>query len=101
MSKLSERGRGELGISEFADVQLAPNLATRERTETLCEELRDAGMGCGVQDDETTMLLDKLCFLAPFALSDHGVGGSSGLSGLTRACGHAWSSALMRSVPLG
>ena len=88
-------------LSEFADVQLAPNLATRERTETLCEELRDAGMGCEVQDDETTMLWSKLCFLAPFALATTASEARSGLSGLTRACGHAWSSALMRSVPLG
>jgi 2-dehydropantoate 2-reductase len=43
-------------LSAFADVQLAPNPPTRERTETLCEELRDAGLGCEVQDDETTML---------------------------------------------
>jgi 2-dehydropantoate 2-reductase len=56
-------------LSEFADVQVAPNPAMRERAETLCEELRDAGMGCEMQDDETTMLWSKLCFLAPFALA--------------------------------
>src|ERR671910_828671 len=33
-------------LSSFADVQVAPNPATRERAETLCEELRDAGVGC-------------------------------------------------------
>jgi 2-dehydropantoate 2-reductase len=55
-------------LSAFADVQVAPNPATRKRAETLCEELRDAGVGCEVRDDETTMLWSKLCFLAPFAL---------------------------------
>src|SRR5919112_6883532 len=39
-------------LSAFADVQVAPNPATRIRAETLCEELRDAGLGCEVQDDE-------------------------------------------------
>jgi 2-dehydropantoate 2-reductase len=56
-------------LSAFADVQVAPTPATRERAETLCEELRDAGVGCEVQDDEITMLWSKLCFLAPFALA--------------------------------
>src|SRR3712207_2103163 len=37
--------------SAFADVQVAPNPATQERAQTLCEELRDAGMGCEVQDE--------------------------------------------------
>ena len=66
-------------LSEFADVQVAPNPATRERTETLCEELRDAGLGCEVQDDEATMLWSKLCFLAPFALATTASEGSLGV----------------------
>ena len=65
-------------LSAFADVQVAPNPATRERAETLCEELRDAGVGCEVQDDETTMLWSKLCFLAPFALATTASEGSLG-----------------------
>jgi 2-dehydropantoate 2-reductase len=64
--------------SEFADVQVAPNPATQERGQTLCEELLDAGMGCEVQDDETTMLWSKLCFLAPFALATTASEGSLG-----------------------
>ena len=44
----------------------------------MCEELRDAGMGCEVQDDETTMLWSKLCFLAPFALATTASEGSLG-----------------------
>jgi 2-dehydropantoate 2-reductase len=76
-------------LSEFADVQVAPNLATRERTETLCEELRDAGLGCEVQDDEATMLWSKLCFLAPFALATTG---SEGSLGVVRADAGRWAS---------
>ncbi len=56
-------------LSAFADVQVAPNPATRARAEALCEELRGAGLGCEVRDDEVTMLWSKLCFLAPFALA--------------------------------
>jgi 2-dehydropantoate 2-reductase len=56
-------------LSAFADVQVAPRLATQARAEALCEELRGAGLGCEVRDDEVTMLWSKLCFLAPFALA--------------------------------
>jgi 2-dehydropantoate 2-reductase len=65
-------------LSAFADVQIAPNPAMRERAETLCEELRDAAMGCEMQDDETTMLWSKLCFMAPFALATAATEGSLG-----------------------
>ena len=76
-------------LSAFADVQVAPNPATRERAETLCEELRDAGVGCEVQDDETTMLWSKLCFLAPFALATTA---SEGSLGAVRADAGRWAS---------
>jgi 2-dehydropantoate 2-reductase len=76
-------------LSAFADVQVAPNPATRERAETLCEELRDAGMGCEVQDDEMTMLWSKLCFLAPFALATTAYEGSLGA---VRADAGKWAS---------
>src|SRR5918995_4167166 len=76
-------------LSSFADVQVAPNPATRERAETLCEELRDAGVGCEVQDDETTMLWSKLCFLAPFALATTA---SEGSLGGVRADAGRWAS---------
>ena len=56
-------------LSAFADVQVAPRPATRARAEALCEELRGAGLGCEVREDEVTMLWSKLCFLAPFALA--------------------------------
>ncbi len=63
-------GPGRVGhLSAFADVQVAPGPATRERAEVLCEELRGAGLTCEVRDDEATMLWSKLCFLAPFALA--------------------------------
>jgi 2-dehydropantoate 2-reductase len=56
-------------LSAFADVQVAPRPATRARAEALCDELRGAGLGCEVREDEVTMLWSKLCFLAPFALA--------------------------------
>jgi 2-dehydropantoate 2-reductase len=63
-------------LSAFADVQVAPGSATRARA--LCEELRGAGLGCEVRDDEVTMLWSKLCFLAPFALATTASGGALG-----------------------
>lgn len=56
-------------LSAFADVQVAPNPATRARAGVLCEEVRGAGLSCVVSEDEVTMLWSKLCFLAPFALA--------------------------------
>src|SRR5215204_5972940 len=66
-------------LSAFADAQVAPMPATRTRAETLCEELRGAGLTCEVRDDEVTMLWSKLCFLAPFALSTAASGGPLGV----------------------
>src|ERR671920_274975 len=43
-------------LSAFANVQVAPGPATRARAEALCEELRGAGFGCEVREDEVTML---------------------------------------------
>ena len=65
-------------LSAFADVQVAPWSATRTRAWALCEELRGAGLGCEVRDDEVTMLWSKLCFLAPFALATTASGGPLG-----------------------
>lgn len=66
-------------LSAFADMQVAPGSATRARAEALCEELRGAGLGCEVRDDEVTMLWSKLCFLAPFALATTASGGALGV----------------------
>ena len=66
-------------LSAFADVQVAPGPATRARAEASCEELRGAGLGCGVHEDEVTMLWAKLCFLAPFALATTASGGPLGV----------------------
>jgi len=66
-------------LSAFADVQVAPRPATQARAEALCEELRGAGLGCEVRDDEVTMLWSKLCFLAPFALATTAAGGPVGV----------------------
>jgi len=64
--------------SAFADVQVAPDPTTRVRAEALCGELRAAGLGCEVRDDELTMLWGKICFLAPFALATTASGGPLG-----------------------
>ena len=64
-------------LSAFADVQVAPGSEPRARA--LCEELRGAGLGCEVRDDEVTMLWSKLCFLAPFALATTARGGALGV----------------------
>src|SRR5918997_1324756 len=66
-------------LSAFADVQVAPRPATRSRAEALCEDLRGAGLGCDVHEDEVTMLWSKLCFLAPFALATTASGGPLGV----------------------
>jgi 2-dehydropantoate 2-reductase len=65
--------------STFADVKVAPRPATQARAEALCEELRGAGLGCEVREDEVTMLWSKLCFLAPFALATTASGGPLGV----------------------
>jgi len=66
-------------LSAFADVQVVPRTATQPRAETLCQELRGAGLGCEVREDEVTMLWSKLCFLAPFALATTASGGAVGV----------------------
>jgi 2-dehydropantoate 2-reductase len=66
-------------LSAFAEVQVAPRPATQARAEALCEELRGAGLGCEVLEDEVTMLWSKLCFLAPFALATTASGGPLGV----------------------
>jgi 2-dehydropantoate 2-reductase len=65
-------------LSSFANVEVAPSLATRERAEALCSELVAAGLSCEVSDDEATMLWGKLCFLAPFALATTALGDTLG-----------------------
>jgi 2-dehydropantoate 2-reductase len=65
-------------LSSFANVEVAPSRATRERAEVLGSELSAAGLSCEVSDDEVTMLWGKLCFLAPFALATTASGGSLG-----------------------
>jgi 2-dehydropantoate 2-reductase len=65
-------------LSSFANMQVAPSLATRELAEVLRNELSAAGLSCEVSDDEVTMLWGKLCFLAPFALATTASGGSLG-----------------------
>src|SRR5918911_1037632 len=68
-----------LQSSLFVDVEVAPSPATRVRAEALADELRAAGLGCEVRDDEVTMLWSKLCFLGPFALVTTASGGTMGV----------------------
>ena len=85
--------------SLFAELQVAPTPATRARAEALADELRAAGLGCGVCDDEVTMLWSKLCFLAPFALATTALGARSGLFDRRRAGMRAWRHVLKRPAP--
>ena len=66
-------------LSAFANVQVAPRPATQAPAEDLCEELRGAGLGCEVREDEVTILWNKLCFLAPLALATTASGGPLGV----------------------
>src|SRR5215212_7124691 len=100
-------------LSSFANVEVAPSLATRERAEALCSELVAAGLSCEVSDDEATMLWGKLCVLAPFALATTALGdtfgavrsdaaGGHGLGGGVEAAGaHVWRRVLKKPAPLG
>ena len=87
-------------LSPFANVEVAPSLATLTRAEDLCRELRTAGLSCEVQDDEVTMLWGKLCFLAPFALTTTASGSTLGAV-RSRAGGRAWRRQSKRPAPLG
>jgi 2-dehydropantoate 2-reductase len=81
-------------LSSFVEVQIAPSPATLAWAEVLSDELRGAGLGCEVTDDEITMLWGKLCFLAPFALVTTA---SGGLLGVVRSDG-GWSGRLEACV---
>jgi 2-dehydropantoate 2-reductase len=52
----------------FSWIEIASDTAPRPRVDALAAQLRQAGLAVTVRDDETTMLWDKLAFLAPLAL---------------------------------
>lgn len=54
--------------SPSVSVELASSTAPRYRLEALAARLRDVGIRTVVRDDESSMLWDKLSFLAPLAL---------------------------------
>jgi 2-dehydropantoate 2-reductase len=54
--------------SPFASVEIAASTANRDRVERLAAHLKAVGLDIRVRDDETSMLWDKLSFLAPLAL---------------------------------
>jgi 2-dehydropantoate 2-reductase len=67
-----ETARVEPGLirhtGPFASVEIAASDANRDRVERLAAELKAVGLDVRVRDDETSMLWDKLSFLAPLAL---------------------------------
>lgn len=54
--------------SPFASVEIAASAANHDRVERLAAQLKAVGLDVRVRDDETSMLWDKLSFLAPLAL---------------------------------
>ena len=67
-----ESARAEPGLirhtSPFASIQIAASATNRDGVEQLAAHLKAAGLDCGVRDDESAMLWEKLSFLAPLAL---------------------------------
>jgi 2-dehydropantoate 2-reductase len=55
-------------LSPFASIEFAAADANRDRVERLASQLTAVGFDVRVRDDETSMLWDKLSFLAPLAL---------------------------------
>lgn len=55
-------------MSPFASVEIAATDANRDRVTRLADRWTAAGFDVRVRDDETTMLWEKLSFLAPLAL---------------------------------
>jgi 2-dehydropantoate 2-reductase len=53
----------------FAKVELAPGPAQRTAAEAVADDLVAAGLAVELREDETTMLWDKLAFLAPLSLA--------------------------------
>jgi 2-dehydropantoate 2-reductase len=54
--------------SPFASVEVATTADNRDRVEGVAAQLKAVGLDVRVRDDETSMLWDKLSFLAPLAL---------------------------------
>jgi 2-dehydropantoate 2-reductase len=67
-----ETARVEPGLirhtSPFAAVEIAASDANRDRVEPVAAQLQAVGLDVRLRDDETSMLWDKLSFLAPLAL---------------------------------
>ena len=55
-------------LSPFASIELSSSTAPADRVAALSRMLIDAGLTVTVRTDETNMLWEKLCFLAPLAL---------------------------------
>ena len=65
-------------LSPFASVQLAAGGDSAERAHQIADDVRRAGLGCDVVEDESSMLWGKLVFLAPLALTTTAKGGTLG-----------------------
>ena len=88
-------------LSAFANMQVAPRPATQARAEVLCKELRGAGLGCEVREDEITMLWSKLCFWRPLRWRPRHREDRSGWFARTRHGGPGWKDASRRHAPSG
>jgi len=67
-----ETARAEPGLirqlSPFASIEIAPSDANRDRVERLAAQLKAVCIDVRIRGDETSMMWDKLSFLAPVAL---------------------------------
>jgi 2-dehydropantoate 2-reductase len=66
-------------LSPFASIEIAPSGDNRDRVERLASQLTAAGIDVRLRDDETSMLWDKLSFLAPLALVTTHEGANAGV----------------------
>lgn len=55
--------------SPFATIALAPPASLQAQATALADELRSAGLACGVEESEAQVLWSKLAVLAPLALA--------------------------------
>jgi 2-dehydropantoate 2-reductase len=64
--------------SPFSRIDVASDTAPPQRVEALADQLRSAGLEVTIRADETSVLWDKLAFLAPLALLTTQAGAPAG-----------------------
>jgi 2-dehydropantoate 2-reductase len=65
-------------LTPFADVVLGPAATRDGARRALASALQEAGLGCSLAEDETTVLWTKLAMLTPLALATAAFGGPIG-----------------------